>query len=672
MATTRARKLHAGHFAFMRALVQGIDQKMAWDRYLRVEGQATDQRLVRSTINWIRDEFAAASRRFDRHGTARLVLLDVSRIPETEPTPSLEEFAIERGLEDFSQSDQIEAFEAAFGEHSKLAQRRARLLDKQLQALSWLEQLVAEAPHLGDGVAAWLNPSLVQMLHASDIFTLHQLLERINGAGQRWWSGIKGLGAGKAQRIQAWLGDHETSLGVAVGAHVTLKRTQLLSHELRAVMPAATAVRPLEKFLVPAELDGRAGLYRLPQAQCLLKAVNDFEAILAWLRSKQGLTPQQVEDKKRRYRHRDSGVEQGLDWLQTLSHTQRAYRKEAERFLLWAILQKGKPLSSMTNEDCVEYRNFLADPQPRTRWCGSRARARWSPLWRPFEGPLSPTAQRYAIKVLCNLYEFLRAQNYLVGNPWSSVAVPTSATPQINTGRSLSAAQWRFVTDQLDMLPQACVSHRLKVAMHLLYETGLRISEVCAARVRDLKWVVYPGDATDSQEVSGWEMAVVGKGNKLRMVPVSPMTIDALSSYLGSRGLVADVAHPENQEASLLGQASDVAARAPGLAKHHGQADPKAGIAADTLAHQVKKFFESCSKVLQNRGDSQGAKRFLEASTHWMRHTHATHSLASGTPLQVVQGILGHASISTTSVYLSTEEKRRMKAMEAFWRAGSR
>ena len=63
-------------------------------------------------------------------------------------------------------------------------------------------------------------------------------------------------------------------------------------------------------------------------------------------------------------------MEQGLDWLQTLSHTQRAYRKEAERFLLWAIVHKGKALSSMNNEDCIEYREFLADPKPRSRWCG--------------------------------------------------------------------------------------------------------------------------------------------------------------------------------------------------------------------------------------------------------------------------------------------------------------
>jgi hypothetical protein len=54
------RKLHRGHFAFMRALAQGIDERTAWDRYLRLEGEHTDLRVVRRTIAWIRDEFAAA------------------------------------------------------------------------------------------------------------------------------------------------------------------------------------------------------------------------------------------------------------------------------------------------------------------------------------------------------------------------------------------------------------------------------------------------------------------------------------------------------------------------------------------------------------------------------------------------------------------------------------
>ncbi len=56
---------------------------------------------------------------------------------------------------------------------------------------------------------------------------------------------------------------------------------------------------------------------------------------------------------KARRRHRDSGYEGPLEWLQSLSNTQRAYRKEAERFLLWAIVEKGEPLSSMTQEDFI-------------------------------------------------------------------------------------------------------------------------------------------------------------------------------------------------------------------------------------------------------------------------------------------------------------------------------
>ena len=50
---------------------------------------------------------------------------------------------------------------------------------------------------------------------------------------------------------------------------------KLYAHELNAVVAPATAIRPLEKFIVPAELDGTSGLYRRPQAQCLLKATND-------------------------------------------------------------------------------------------------------------------------------------------------------------------------------------------------------------------------------------------------------------------------------------------------------------------------------------------------------------------------------------------------------------
>ena len=684
VSAARQRKLHVGHFAFMRSVVQGLDPRESWERYFRVEGEASDQRTVRATIAWIRDEFAAAAQREDRFGTARLVRIDATRIAGVAfgtpvELPSLEAFAEAHGLEDERQADQIAAYETHHcndrGRATQRLRRRARLIARQLEALRWLESLVAQSPKAGDSVAAWLNPTLASHLEAADIFTLAQLAERINGVGRRWHAGIKAMGAGKALRIVEWLqtlaNTHENSIGLQLGRHVAMPRSKLYAHELQAVVLPATDIRPLEKFIVPAELDGTRGLYRRPQAQCLLKATNDYQAILAWLRSKHGLTPEQKAHLKARRRQRDvmgnSGVEQGMDWLQALSNTQRAYRKEAERFLLWAVTHKGKALSSMSNEDCTLYRDFLADPQPRSRWCGDRGRERWSPLWRPFEGPLSASAQRHAVTILKNLYGFLVDQNYLAGNPWSAVGVPRTSGPKVNAGRSFSLAQWQFIDGQLKMLPVTSANQRLTFGLHLLYATGLRLSEVVAATVDDLQWVEYPADASDDQPMEGWLLRVIGKGQKQREVPLPADVVGELARYLASRGLDADPEDIGNQGAFLLGKASDAAERAPGLST--GQAiDPRQGIAATTFYDQIKRFFQDCAGVLRGQGDAKGAQRFENASTHWMRHSHASHAIANGMPIEIAQQNLGHASLATTTVYVTTEKRRRMKAVEDFWR----
>ena len=135
----------------------------------------------------------------------------------------------------------------------------------------------------GDAVAAWLHPDLADRLEAAGLFTLAQLADRINGIGRRWVTGIAGIGPVKGERILAWLREHEASHGLVIGAHVAVPRQQLQPHQLEAVLPPATAIRPLEKLIVPADLDGRHGLYRRPPEQCLLKARNDLEAVWAWL-----------------------------------------------------------------------------------------------------------------------------------------------------------------------------------------------------------------------------------------------------------------------------------------------------------------------------------------------------------------------------------------------------
>jgi hypothetical protein len=79
--------------------------------------------------------------------------------------------------------------------------------------------------------------------------------------------------------------------------------------------------------------------------------------------------------------------------------TQRAYRKEAERLILWAIVERGVALSSLSTEDAVAYRAFLRQPSPRARWIGPAA-PRTSAEWRPFAGGLSTRSRAYALSVL--------------------------------------------------------------------------------------------------------------------------------------------------------------------------------------------------------------------------------------------------------------------------------
>ncbi len=133
---------------------------------------------------------------------------------------------------------------------------------------------------------------------------------------------------------------------------------------------------------------------------------------------------------------------------------------------------------------------------------------------------------------------------------------------------------------------------------------------------------------------------VVGKGQKVREVPVPTEVVGELSAYLAARGFASKVEYIGNQGAFLLGKASDAAARAPGLAARL-QADPREGVAASTFYDQLKAFFAHGAEVLRGEGDAKGAGRFAKASTHWLpfarepcdrpRHAERDSAAESGT-----------------------------------------
>jgi hypothetical protein len=386
------RHLHRGHFAFLRAVVQGLDARPMWARYLAIDGELEAQAeltqetfvahpKVRRMTAWLRAELAAAVRRAGHYGKVRLIRIDLSGLAQRGPAlPALEEFALENGLDDFSIEEQLEAYRERFGDAVQRAERRTKLMERQLRLLADLEQVLAEPVRVDDHCHAWLAAGVADRLEAAGVATIGTLIDRINSLGGGWFRALRGVGEKKAHAIERFLRANADTLARKLGEHARIPRRQLTAHERDRVVASGTGLLPLEKIVVPAALDGSNGRFRRPPVECLLDAQNDYEAVLTWLRSKPGLPPAEIA--RRRTGRRDVITEPGpLDWLHYLSNTQRSYRKEAERFLLWAIWIRRKPLSSMTTEDCVAYRDFLADVPDD--WCAPRSRERWTPSWKP-------------------------------------------------------------------------------------------------------------------------------------------------------------------------------------------------------------------------------------------------------------------------------------------------
>jgi integrase len=90
----------------------------------------------------------------------------------------------------------------------------------------------------------------------------------------------------------------------------------------------------------------------------------------------------------------------------------------------------------------------------------------------------------------------------------------------------------------------------------------------------------------------------------------------------------------------------------------HEPFEPAAGITAGTLYDQLKTFLGRCADAAGATSPSD-ADRLRQASTHCLRHTHGTHAIAAGVPIDVVQNNLGHSSVATTGIYVTSEKKRR-------------
>ncbi|WP_240990027.1 phage integrase family protein [Cupriavidus taiwanensis] len=582
---------------------------------------------------WIRGELAATAARGGNFGRAHLLRLDLSPRASAD-LPALDTFVAAEGLDGFSEAEQQAAYATRYGTALAQDQRRVQLLRRQLFAVHSLEAQAALPVALQDGCEAWFIDSLATRLASHGVATLADLHARM-AANPVWWRDVPGIGIGKAGALRRFVEAHAGTLGTLPNWDAAADASDATgvgpAAPLAALVPFSplSPLMPLERLVLPDSLSGRDGRFRADRARCHLAADDDRAAILAWLAAKGPAPGAQAR----------------------LTHTQLAYRKEAERFLLWVTLERRCALSSATVEDCVAYRDFLLAPP--AAWCGARAIPRWQAGWRPFEGPLSPRSCSFALSVLGNLFGFLVHQGYLAGNPWRAVAAPRRLPRGPDIGRGLTAAQWACVREALGRLPSGLASQRLQVALPLLHDTGLRLAELLAATTDDLRWESWAGDGDERTE--GWWLAVSGKGGKIREVPVPPAWVDALADYLAARGYLEAMQRPSG--VPLLG-ASRPVDQAAGIAED--------GVSSSAFHRQLKRFLAQCAAQLEP-SDPDGARRLRRASTHWLRHTHVSHALDAGVPVEIVQQNVGHASLDTTTQYVRTEQARRQVLMRRLW-----
>jgi len=211
-------------------------------------------------------------------------------------------------------------------------------------------------------------------------------------------------------------------------------------------------------------------------------------------------------------------------------------------------------------------------------------------------------------------FRFLFAQKIISTNPAEHLPIP-------RIERYLPDTLRRDVVEKLLAVVQGDTpaAVRDRAMLELLYASGLRVSELCSARLENL-------------DLEEGIIRVLGKGSKVRLVPVGSSACDALQAYLSS-------ARPK-------------------LVTRRTGAEIFLSVRGKKLTPQriwqLVKFYASVADI--------------ETSVypHLLRHSFATHLLEGGADLRIIQELLGHADISTTQVYTHVENTRLRAVFKKF------
>ena len=279
------------------------------------------------------------------------------------------------------------------------------------------------------------------------------------------------------------------------------------------------------------------------------------------------------------------------DYLSTLQferqlsqNTINSYRSDLSLFERWFEAS----LVTAEHKDILEYLNTLSSKEHK----GARSTSRFLSATRGF-------------------FKHALTHNLVFENPMEKIALPKYSRP---------LPDYLSLDEIEDLLaaPDSSASvleARDKVMLHLLFATGIRVSELVSLRVEDVR-------------LNAREIRVIGKGNKERAVPFYEETANLLEDFM------------DNRRIELLSKRQSDAL----FPSKRGQA-----MTRQTFWHALKRY-------------AKRAGMDKELSPHKLRHAFATHVLHGGADLRVVQLLLGHEDVSTTQIYTQMP-KNRLKTL---------
>ena len=287
-----------------------------------------------------------------------------------------------------------------------------------------------------------------------------------------------------------------------------------------------------------------------------------------------------------------------------------------ERFLDYVAVERG--LSENTRQA------YAADLQSFTTWLQNRGVTSLNAVKREQvldylmdekARALKTTSLSRRLVAIKVFFRFLQQENLLTTNVTEAMD-----SPQL----------WKILPDTLSYkeverllaAPQAKrkLYLRDRALLETFYASGLRVSEIASLRVEDVHF-----DA-------GY-VRCIGKGNKERVVPIGESARAAIRVYL------------EALRPQLAERQPDVTALFLTRASR--------GLSRKTLWLMIKKYAHVA-----------GITKTI--SPHTLRHSFASHLLANGAPLRVIQEMLGHADIATTQIYTHVDPARLKAIHEKF------